>query len=187
MKIVVLDDYQQVAASFAAWESLDAEVVFVHEHLTGPALVDTLREAAVVVAMRERTPFDADLLARSDVVSLTPAAERPHPRRHRGDRAGADEAVGVPREHLPRPLVDEPALVAALDSGGIAGAGLDVYDEEPLPADDPLRSTPNTVLTPHLGYVTDGGYRLFYGDALEDIHAWQFGTPLRQPAPPPAG
>ncbi len=54
-----------------------------------------------------------------------------------------------------------------------------MYDDEPLPADHPLRTAPNTVLTPHLGYVTDGGYRLFYGDAVEDIAAWRDGTPLR--------
>jgi phosphoglycerate dehydrogenase-like enzyme len=77
------------------------------------------------------------------------------------------------------PLVDEAALLQALQSGQIAGAGLDVYDEEPLPPDHPLRSAPRTVLTPHLGYVTEGGYRVFYGDAVEDIQAWLDGEPIR--------
>src|SRR6201995_5253273 len=60
---------------------------------------------------------------------------------------------------------DNSALVAAVGSGAIAGAGLDVYDVEPLPLSDPLRSAPNVVLTPHLGYVTEETYQVFYGDA----------------------
>jgi len=77
------------------------------------------------------------------------------------------------------PIVDQDALLRALRAGDIAGAGLDVYDEEPLPAGHPLRSAPRTVLTPHLGYVTDDGYRIFYGDAVEDIAAFAAGQPVR--------
>jgi phosphoglycerate dehydrogenase-like enzyme len=77
------------------------------------------------------------------------------------------------------PIVDTDALLEALRSGAIAGAALDVYDEEPLPSGHPLRSAPRTVLTPHLGYVTDDGYRTFYGDAVEDIAAFEAGTPVR--------
>ena len=77
------------------------------------------------------------------------------------------------------PIVDQDALLAALRSGAIAGAGLDVYDEEPLPGGHPLRAAPRTVVTPHLGYVTDDGYRTFYGDAVEDIAAFAAGRPLR--------
>jgi phosphoglycerate dehydrogenase-like enzyme len=77
------------------------------------------------------------------------------------------------------PIVDSGALLEALQAGAIAGAGLDVYDEEPLPGSHPLRAAPRTVLTPHLGYVTDDGYRTFYGDAVEDIAAFAAGRPVR--------
>jgi len=77
------------------------------------------------------------------------------------------------------PLVDHAALVACLRSGSIAGAALDVYDVEPLPLSDPLRTVPNLVLTPHLGYVTDDAYRVFYGEAAQDIVAFAQGDPVR--------
>ncbi|HEX3751430.1 MAG TPA: D-2-hydroxyacid dehydrogenase family protein [Streptosporangiaceae bacterium] len=77
------------------------------------------------------------------------------------------------------PIVDGPALVAALRGGQIAGAALDVYDTEPLPLGDSLRTLPNTVLTPHLGYVTDDTYRVFYREAAEDVAAFASGSPLR--------
>ncbi|MBO0802573.1 MAG: D-2-hydroxyacid dehydrogenase family protein [Nocardiopsaceae bacterium] len=77
------------------------------------------------------------------------------------------------------PIVDSGALLAALRSEAIAGAALDVYDEEPLQVGHPLRSAPRTVLTPHIGYVTDDGYRRFYGDAVEDIAAFAAGRPVR--------
>ena len=76
-------------------------------------------------------------------------------------------------------LVDERALVDALRSRAIAGAGLDVYGEEPLPSDAPIRVAPNTVLTPHLGYVTQETYALYYSQALEDVEAWLAGQPIR--------
>lgn len=77
------------------------------------------------------------------------------------------------------PVVDTAALLVALNSGAIAGAGLDVFDAEPLPSGHPLRSAPRTVLTPHLGYVTDDGYQVFYGQAVEDIAAFTAGSPVR--------
>ena len=82
------------------------------------------------------------------------------------------------------PIVDQAALVDALTTGSIAGAGLDVYDVEPLPADSPLRTAPNTVLLPHLGYVTEAGYRTMYQQVVEDIAAWRSGAPLRLLTPP---
>lgn len=80
-------------------------------------------------------------------------------------------------------LVDEAALVDALQRRSIAGAALDVFEQEPLPVDHPLRSLDNTVLTPHIGYVSDGLYDLFYTEIVESIAAWCRGEPLRVIAP----
>jgi len=77
------------------------------------------------------------------------------------------------------PIVDEQALIHALRHSVIAGAALDVFDEEPLPAAHPLRRLENALLTPHLGYVTTDNYRLAYGEAVEDIRAFLAGTPIR--------
>jgi phosphoglycerate dehydrogenase-like enzyme len=77
------------------------------------------------------------------------------------------------------PIVDETALVDVLREGRIAGAGIDVYDEEPLPRDHPLRDLRRAVLTPHLGYVTRGTYEVFYREAVEDVAAFLAGTPVR--------
>ena len=77
------------------------------------------------------------------------------------------------------PVVDEKALIAALQSKSIAGAGLDVFDVEPLPLDHPFRKMDNAVITPHLGYVSEQNYRKYFPDAVEDIRAWLDGKPVR--------
>jgi phosphoglycerate dehydrogenase-like enzyme len=310
MRIVVLDDYQQIASSYVDWGRLGAEIDFVAEHLDPEALVERAATAQVVVAMRERTPLPADVIdrlpdlelivttggsnasidvphARSRGITVCGTGARPGPPAEltwalilallrsvpaadRGLREGGwqdvlpgtelagstlglvglgrlgqrvarvalafemqvlawsenldpDLARGLDiepctKEELLRrsdvvslhlrlsdrtrgvlgaddlammkpsaflvntsrgPLVDEAALVAALVNGTIAGAGLDVYDEEPLPTEHPLRSAPNTVLTPHLGYVTESTFQVFFDDVLEDIEAWRAGTPVR--------
>lgn len=310
-RLTVLDDYQNVALASADWSAVTERFVadVVAEHLEGDALIARLEGAEVVVAMRERTAFDAALLARLPalrlivttgmknasidlaaaadrgiVVSGTRGAGNPVPELTLGmmialtrhfaeeDRAiregGWQHTIGpglggltlgvlglgrlggpvadlarafgmevvawdrsitperaarhgariVERDqlfgesdiltiHLPLtkssrglvgarelglmksgsylvntsrgPIVDEPALLDALASGAIAGAALDVYDTEPLPADHPLRRAPNTLLLPHLGYVTTEQYARFYGDAVEDILAWAEGAPIR--------
>ena len=77
------------------------------------------------------------------------------------------------------PIVDEKALIAVLQSKSIAGAGLDVFDIEPLPLDHPFRKMDNIVITPHLGYVSEQNYRKYFPDIVEDIRAWLDGKPVR--------
>ncbi|TCL71238.1 D-2-hydroxyacid dehydrogenase family protein [Rhizobium sp. BK251] len=126
------------------------------------------------------SPSLDDLLSRSDVVSLhltlTPETAGIIGARELGLMKKDALLINTSRG----PLVDEPALIAALEGGKIGGAGLDVFDREPLPADHPFRGLANVVATPHLGYVTEETYRVFYRDALEDISAWLAGNPVRQ-------
>jgi phosphoglycerate dehydrogenase-like enzyme len=77
------------------------------------------------------------------------------------------------------PIVDEKALIAALQNKAIGGAGLDVFDVEPLPLDHPFRKMDNVVITPHLGYVSEQNYRKYFPDIVEDIRAWLDGKPVR--------
>ncbi|QPP07786.1 D-2-hydroxyacid dehydrogenase family protein [Streptomyces bathyalis] len=314
MRVAVLDDYQQAAHHFADWQSLDAEVTFLHEHITDDdALAEALRGYDVVVAMRERTPFTAERFERLPDLRLlvttgmanasidvaaaerhgvtvcgtqSPATATPEltwglilsllrhiPAESTGVREGqwqhsiggdlygrtlgivglgrlgsrvaavgrafgmrvlawssnlepatarergaepvskqtlfseadivtvhyklSERSMGlIGTEELSwmkstaylvntsrGPLIDTEALVDALIEGRIAGAGLDVYEVEPLPADAALRTAPRTVLTPHIGYVTEGTYRVFYGEAVEDIAAWAAGEPVRRLTP----
>ena len=120
-----------------------------------------------------------ELLERSDVVSIHVVLSE----RTRG-LIGAEQLARMkPTAYLVNtsrgPIVDDRALVQALTHRQIAGAGLDVYADEPLPPDAPIRQAPNTVLTPHLGYVTAETYRVFYGQVLEDIEAYLRGAPVR--------
>lgn len=310
MRIVVLDDYQQVASEFTDWSVLDADVEFIARPIVDTDdLVRTLSGAEVVVAMRERTVFDADRLSRledlqllvttgrvnasidldaaksqgvlvcgtestitatpeltwglilsvlrsialedasmraggwqstvggdlfghrlgvvglgrlgtqvarvgaafgMDVVAWSQNLEQARAadvgahavskeelfstsdvvtvhyklsERSRGLVSSAEFSAMKPRSIFVNTsragLVDTDALIDALEAGQIRGAGLDVYDEEPLPADHPLRSAPRTVLTPHLGYVTADTYRIFFAQAVEDIAAWVTGDPVR--------
>ena len=77
------------------------------------------------------------------------------------------------------PIVDEGALIDVLQRGAIAGAGLDTVDVEPLPPDHPFLSLPNTLITPHIGYVTEESYQAFYRGVVEDIKAFASGEPIR--------
>jgi phosphoglycerate dehydrogenase-like enzyme len=77
------------------------------------------------------------------------------------------------------PLVDENALIGALQNRSIAGAALDVYDTEPLPASHPFRTLDRLLATPHIGFVTNETYKIFYRDTVENIAAWLSGAPVR--------
>jgi phosphoglycerate dehydrogenase-like enzyme len=121
-----------------------------------------------------------ELLAQADYVSVHLVLGD----RSRGLLGTAELGLMKPTAYLINtsrgPIVDEAALIEALQQGRIAGAGLDVFDVEPLPADHPLRRLPNTVLTPHIGYVSKASYAVFYSQMLEDIEAWLAGAPIRQ-------
>ena len=120
------------------------------------------------------------LLREADVVTLHLVLSE----RSRGTIGAADLALMKRTAFLVNtsrgPLVDQAALIAALTEGRIAGAGLDVFDQEPLPAGHPLLAAPNTVLTPHLGYVTEENFRAYYASAVESILGYCAGTPVRQ-------
>jgi phosphoglycerate dehydrogenase-like enzyme len=124
-----------------------------------------------------------ELLARADVVTIHLVLSD----RTRGLVGARELGLMRPTAYLVNtsrgPIVDQGALIATLHAGKIAGAGLDVYDEEPLPADHPLRRLPNTVITPHLGYVTEETYQIFYSQALEDVRAFLAGAPVRVLSP----
>lgn len=310
LRCAVLDDYQGVASVLADWSPVDLTVH--REHFSSRAdLVDALRDQEIVVVMRERTPFDADLFARLPAlrllvtsgmrnasidlsaaaaagvtvcgtgstseppVELTWAlilglarnlvaentslrsdgpwqstlgtglagktlgllgfgkiggrvarigqafgmnvvawsenltADRTEPEGVRlaaslSDLVGASDVLSVhlvlsdrtrglldaAALKLLRPtaflvntsraaIVDQQALVEALREGRFAGAGLDVFEQEPLPAGHVLRRLPNVLATPHLGYVTDGNYQTYFREAVEDIRAFLDGTPIR--------
>ena len=120
-----------------------------------------------------------ELLARSDVVSIhLVLSERT--RKLFGARELAQMKPTACLINTSRgPIVDEAALLDALHGGRIGGAAIDVYDTEPLPAEHPLRSAPRTVVTPHIGYVTQATYDVFYRDAAEDVRAFIAGEPVR--------
>ena len=121
----------------------------------------------------------AELFASADVISVHMVLSE----RSRGLVSADDLARMKPTAYLVNtsrgPIVDEQALRTALREGRIAGAGIDVFATEPLPQDHPWRSTPRTVLTPHLGYVTEETYATFYPETVEDIRAFLDGDPIR--------
>ncbi|MFI6818353.1 D-2-hydroxyacid dehydrogenase family protein [Nonomuraea sp. NPDC050328] len=129
-------------------------------------------------------PSKEALLREADVVSLHLVVGEGT----RGLLGAAELALMRPTAYLVNTsrsaLVDQDALVEALRAGTIAGAGLDVFDEEPLPPGHPFRTLPTVLATPHLGYVTLGNYRTYFGEAVADIDAFLAGAPVRVLAGP---
>jgi phosphoglycerate dehydrogenase-like enzyme len=143
----------------AAWsQNLDPEVAK-KAHAKAVSKDELFSSSDVVTVHYKLSPRSAGLVGAAELALMKPSAY----------------LVNTSRG----PLVDHAALVACLRSGSIAGAALDVYDVEPLPLSDPLRTAPNVVLTPHLGYVTDDAYQVFYGEAAQDIVAFAQGDPVR--------
>ena len=120
-----------------------------------------------------------DLFARSDILSIHLQLSE----RTRGLVGSREIGLMKPTAYLINtsrgPIIDETALIKALQGETIAGAGLDVFDHEPLGPDHPFFPLDNTVLTPHLGYVTVEGYKVFYEETIEDIAAYLRGEPMR--------
>jgi phosphoglycerate dehydrogenase-like enzyme len=150
-------------------KAFDMEVIAWSQHLTE----ERAKQVGARLVSKE------ELLSQSDVLSIHLVLSD----RTRGLFGAADLALMKPTAVLVNtsrgPIVDEAALVDALTSRQIAAAGLDVFDREPIPPDHPLLSLENTVLTPHLGYVTERGFRAMYGQAVEDIAAFLQGKPVR--------
>jgi phosphoglycerate dehydrogenase-like enzyme len=149
-------------------KALGMEVIAWSQNLTAE---DARAKGAALVGKEE-------LLSRSDVVSLHLVLSQ----RTRGIIGAADLArmkQGAVLINTSRgPLIDEKALIAALEAKRIIAA-LDVYDREPLPADHPLRKLPNTVLTPHIGYVVTEAMQNFYRQSIENMLAFLDGKPIR--------
>ena len=150
-------------------QALGMKVVAWSQNLTP----EKCREAGVEYAAKE------DLIRQSDFISIHVVLSQ----RSRGLIGAKELSLMKPTAYLINtsrgPIVDEAALLAALGEKRIAGAGLDVFDVEPLPRDHPFRKMDNVVLTPHLGYVSLQNYRAYFAGVVEDIRGWLDGKPVR--------
>ncbi len=124
-----------------------------------------------------------DLVRRSDVLSIHTQLSRRTENLIDWDDFAAMQPSALLINTSRGSIVREAALLHALRSGQIAGAGLDTFDVEPLPQDHPLRSLPNVLATPHMGYVSEDNYRLWFGQIVENICAWREGRVLRRMDP----
>lgn len=153
--------------------AFDMEVVAWSQNLTA----DVAADAGVPAVSKE------ELLRTSDVVSIHLVLSD----RSRRLIGAGDLALMKPDAILINtsrgPIVDQDALVDALHDGRIGGAGLDVFDQEPVSRDHPLLAAPNTVLTPHIGFVTQQTYAVWYEQIVENILAWRAGAAIRVMVP----
>ena len=157
-------EFAQIAQAFGmkviAWSenmTPEAAAKYGAVHVTKDELFRQSDYVVILVILSERT---RGLVGRHEIGLMKPTAFLINPARG--------------------PIVDEAALIDALREKRIAGAGLDVYDTEPLPEDHPLRSLPNTVLTPHVGGFTREHYAHWYGGMLENVKAWLEGKTIRE-------
>jgi phosphoglycerate dehydrogenase-like enzyme len=150
-------------------QALGMKVIAWSQNLTP----EKCREVGVEYAAKE------DLIRQADFISIHVVLSQ----RTRGLIGPKELALMKPTAYLINtsrgPIVDEAALLAALGEKRIAGAGLDVFDVEPLPRDHPFRKMDNVVLTPHLGYVSMQNYRAYFAGVVEDIRGWLDGKPVR--------
>lgn len=120
-----------------------------------------------------------DLMREADFISIHMVLSQ----RSRGLIGAKELALMKPTSYLINtsrgPIVDEAALIDVLQKKKIAGAGVDVFEFEPPASDHPLRHLPNALVTPHVGYVTDDNYAVFYREVVEDLKAWFDGKPIR--------
>ena len=120
-----------------------------------------------------------DLFRSSDFISIHLVLSE----RTRGIIGGRELDLMKPSAYIVNtsrgPLIDEKALIDALKNRRIAGAALDVFDIEPLPADHPFRTLDNVLASPHIGFVTRESYKIFYAQTVENILAWLYGNPIR--------
>ena len=121
-----------------------------------------------------------DLLAASDVVSIHIPLNDDTRGLINARRLGRMKKDAVLVNTSRGPIVDEAALVAALRDSTLGGVCLDVFDQEPLPTAHPLRTLPNVTATPHLGYVTENGYRAYFKGVVEAIEGWLNNSPVRR-------
>jgi phosphoglycerate dehydrogenase-like enzyme len=157
----------QLVAAMA--NAFDMRVIAWSPNLT----VEKAAEHGVIAVSKEQ------LFAEADVVSIHVVLNE----HSRGLVGTAELTMMKPTAILVNtsrgPIVDESALMDALQRRVIASAAIDVYETEPLPADHPLRSVGNALLTPHIAYASQQLYEVFYGDAVEDIAAFIAGSPIR--------
>jgi phosphoglycerate dehydrogenase-like enzyme len=150
-------------------QAFGMKVIAWSQNLTAEAC----KEAGVGYVSKE------DLFRQADFITIHVILSQ----RTRGLVGAAELALMKPSAYIINtsrgPIIDEPALLAALRDKKIAGAGLDVFDVEPLPLDHPFRKMDNVVLTPHLGYVAMQNYRAYFGGVVDDIRAFLDGKPVR--------
>ncbi len=150
-------------------KAFDMKVIAWSQNLTA----ERARECQATLVDKET------LFKESDIVSVHVVLSD----RSRGLVAAPELALMKPTAYLVNisrgPIVDEKALIDVLERKAIAGAALDTFDIEPLPKDHPLFKTPNTLICPHLGYVTEDSYRAFYAGVIENVRAFASGEPVR--------